>query len=199
MSWASKAWKRVTNSVSNVASSSAVKSATMAFANPLVYQDVVGARVAGGDVNANALAADPTKYSTSEWADLAAFNAALAAGAATGGATSALAYTSPAAAAAGAAPLGTVAGSVGGALAVGAGTYGAAAGTKQLTETGAPDAGTTPPDVNESNDPDLAAQFKRIRQGARALGRAGTIKYKGASKLGLGDQVLGDSLSLTGS
>lgn len=58
-----------------------------------------------------------------------------------------------------------------------------------------------PPDLADmyKNDPDTALQFARFRKAARALGRAGTIKSKGSSSLGMGDQVLGDQLSLVGS
>ena len=59
--------------------------------------------------------------------------------------------------------------------------------------------GDTPPDINEANDPLQAQQFQRIRKAARLLGRGGTIKNKSQSNLGLGDQVLGDQLSLIGS
>lgn len=58
--------------------------------------------------------------------------------------------------------------------------------------------GTTPPDVNEANDPNTAQQFLRIRKAGRALGRSGTIKNKSSSTLGLGEQLLGDQLSLIG-
>ena len=57
--------------------------------------------------------------------------------------------------------------------------------------------GEAPPTLNEANDPDLSAQFQRMRKAARALGRAGTIKYKGAGNLG-GSTSLGDPLALTG-
>lgn len=57
--------------------------------------------------------------------------------------------------------------------------------------------GEAPPTLNEGNDPELAAQFQRMRKAARALGRAGTIKYKGAGNLG-GSTSLGDPLALTG-
>lgn len=57
-----------------------------------------------------------------------------------------------------------------------------------------------PPDVNLANDPDTSAQFKRLRNAAKMLGRAGTFKNKGTNtSLGLGDTVLGDQLSLIGS
>jgi len=56
-----------------------------------------------------------------------------------------------------------------------------------------------PPDVNEANDPNAAQQFQRIRRAARALGRSGTIKSRSYSDLGLGEQLLGDQLSLIGS
>jgi hypothetical protein len=56
------------------------------------------------------------------------------------------------------------------------------------------------PGTNTQNDPEQQAQFQRMRRAARMLGRAGTIKYKGSgSSLGLGDQMLGDQLSLIGS
>jgi hypothetical protein len=58
---------------------------------------------------------------------------------------------------------------------------------------------TTPPDINEANDPDTAAQFQRIRKAARMLGRAGTIKNKSAQTLGGGadgEQTLGTQLAV---
>jgi hypothetical protein len=60
-----------------------------------------------------------------------------------------------------------------------------------------PDTGA-PPTINEANDPNLQDQFKRMRAAARALGRAGTIKYKGTDNLGYGS-TLGSGLSLSGS
>jgi hypothetical protein len=54
-----------------------------------------------------------------------------------------------------------------------------------------------PPDVNEANDPRMAEQFQRLRKAARGLGRAGTIKFKGAANLG-GTDSLGDALALQG-
>ena len=57
----------------------------------------------------------------------------------------------------------------------------------------------TPPDIAYANDPDTSAQFQRFRKSARMLGRAGTMKYKGSgSSLGLGEQMLGDQMSLIG-
>ena len=53
------------------------------------------------------------------------------------------------------------------------------------------------PTIDETNDPSLAAQFKRMRAAARALGRAGTIKNKGSSSLG-GDSPLGSNMTLQG-
>lgn len=54
------------------------------------------------------------------------------------------------------------------------------------------------PTIDETNDPNLAAQFKRMRAAARALGRAGTIKNKGAGTLG-DSAPLGSNMTLQGS
>jgi L-alanine-DL-glutamate epimerase-like enolase superfamily enzyme len=56
-----------------------------------------------------------------------------------------------------------------------------------------------PPDVNLANDPNQAQQFQRLRKAAMKLGRAGTIKYKGSSTLGLGETLLGDQMQLMSS
>lgn len=177
-------------------------------ANPLIAQDIMGAALGGalsrGADPRTALQA-PTAavtggYKTQDYMDLAAFNAALVAGAATGGATSALMYSSPAAVGI-AAPLGTVAGSVGGALAAGAGTY-------ALAQTGAnaiggntfapSGSGETPPspDTMEANDPNTAQQFQRLRKAARALGRYGTIKRGTTGMLGDAGGLVGTEMAL---
>lgn len=198
--------KGLFNKVSNAVSNAADNPAFAAFANPLIYQDVAGAAftgaaVRGQDPMAAGLAAPGSLArggSAGEWMDLAAFNAALLGGAAGGAAfgagsigSSALGgqfILAPTAAGIGAA--GAAAGATAG--------YTLAAQSDADYPTGDTGSGTAPPDINESNDPDLAAQFKRIRKGARMLGRAGTIKYKGAANLGSG-QTLGDDLALQGS
>lgn len=175
------------------------------LANPLVAQDIMGAAFAGSLargadaktalMNAGGASGDlASGGSSGQWSDLLAFNAALATGAAGGAAL----------------PLGASAAIPGSALAgVGAG---AAAGALAMPLAAGADArysglmggnqsqAEAPPDVNEANDPAMAAQFKRLRKAARSLGRAGTFKNKGAgTSLGLGDSVLGDQLSLIGS
>jgi len=81
----------------------------------------------------------------------------------------------------------------------GAAILGGAALAKELRNSQQEETTSAPPDVNAANDPRLAEQFKRQRRAARMLGRAGTIKSKGASSsLGLGDSILGDSMSLMG-
>ena len=179
--------------------------------NPLVAQDIAGAAFAGSLSrgadgrtalsNAGGASADlASGVSGTQWADLAAFNAALIAGAATGGAAGG-AFVSPA---------GTLYGASGGAALAGAGAGGAAyLGTNQIAQNQSGDytgslsrrsSAEAPPDVNEANDPNSAAQFTRLRKAARSLGRAGTFKNKGTgTSLGLGDSVLGDQLSLIGS
>ena len=135
--------------------------------------------------------------------DLAAFNAALAAGAVGGALTGGVAYASPSAAAIGASPIAAVPGSVGGATAIGAAAYaGFQSAANAMGGGSSYGTGESPPtpDVVAANDPNQAAQFQRTRKAARALGRAGTFKFKGAnSSLGLGDQMLGDQLALIGS
>jgi hypothetical protein len=86
------------------------------------------------------------------------------------------------------------------ALAAGAGIQGQEALRQQAAEERAANA---PPDINEFNDPDTAAQFQRIRKAARMLGRSGTIKNKGKSAsvqtLGGGadgEQTLGTQLAV---
>lgn len=65
----------------------------------------------------------------------------------------------------------------------------------------APPGGTnidSPPTIDETNDPNLTDQFKRMRAAARGLGRAGTFSRRDrAATLGL-DAPLGSSMSLTG-
>lgn len=53
------------------------------------------------------------------------------------------------------------------------------------------------PTIDETNDPNLPAQFRRMRAAARALGRAGTIKAKGTT-LGGDPSALGAGLTLQG-
>ena len=71
---------------------------------------------------------------------------------------------------------------------------GSVAGATLSTMGGAPEAGI-PPDVNYANDPEAAMQFKRLRRAAALLGRAGTIRAKGASNLG-STQPLGTDMAL---
>jgi hypothetical protein len=136
------------------------------------------------------------------WGDLASFNAALLAGAATGGLTSGVAWASPASAALGVSPLYAVPGSVGLGVGVGAATYAGTQALANMDGSDAPPEASAPPDLQQmyANDPATQSQFQRLRRAARMLGRAGTIKYKGSgSSLGLGDGMLGDQLSLIGS
>ena len=178
------------------------------LASPLIAQDIAGAAF-GGALSRGAdirtafqkSAVSPASLigggSSQEWKDLAAFNAAIAAGAATGGLSSSLVYTSPAALS----PIGTVAGSVTGALAAGGAAYAGGQALANVNTTESYDT-PSPPDVQDmyKNDPQQAQQFQRLRKAARMLGRAGTIKYKGSSQsLGMGEGALGDSLSLIGS
>lgn len=77
--------------------------------------------------------------------------------------------------------------------------YGGTQATQMLQPV--PSAAETPPDLADmyANDPNTSAQFSRLRKSARMLGRAGTFKNKGsASALGLGEQILGDQMSLIG-
>lgn len=181
------------------------------FVSPLIAQDVAGAKAMSGADARTALAApgqaaaDPYGYTQDNWQNLAAFNAALLAGAA-GGAIG------------GAAQLGLAGGATGGAsfglgatgALIGAGLAGTAAyaGLSDFAHksgtNGQPQGAETPPDIasmyaNDPNGGDLSAQFQRMRKSARMLGRAGTIKYKGSgTSLGLGEQMLGDQMSLIG-
>ena len=206
MSWGG--WKKIGEAAKSAVSNPAVAM----FANPLIAQDVMGSAFAGsmarGADSRNALAASQaapgslaTGGSAGEWADLAAFNAALLAG----GAGGALAAGASIPAGFGASGFGMTAGTSAalGATA-GASAYGASSALAQQAKAdyataGGSGGGMAPPDVNEANDPAQAQQFLRIRKAARLLGRGGTIKNKSTSSLGLGDQVLGDQLSLIGS
>lgn len=195
-----KYYKRFEGAVKDAADNPYVKAGAMTFANPLAAQDLFGAQFANsGDFHGSVvgMTEDPSKYSSKDWQDLGAFNAALVAGAVTGGLATA---GTPFAASLG---LGMAPGS---AAFLGAGV---GAGTLALANTGTAayraykkeeDVDVSaPPDVNAANDPRLAEQFKRQRRAARMLGRAGTIKSKGvSSSLGLGDSILGDSMSLMG-
>lgn len=71
---------------------------------------------------------------------------------------------------------------------------GSVAGATMSTMGGAPEAGI-PPDVNYANDPEAQMQFKRLRRAAALLGRAGTIRAKGAANLG-STQPLGTDMAL---
>jgi hypothetical protein len=187
------------------------------FVSPLIAQDIAGSAFAGAlshgaDVRtafqsaATSIPELASGGSSQQWTDLAIFNAALATGAFAGGATSGLMYASPASASvmgtAGA--LGVVPGSVALGLGAGAAAYAGSQYVSSITgrDEGGDGNASSPPDVQQmtANDPDSGAQFQRLRKAARMLGRAGTIKYKGSgTSLGLGDQMLGDQLSLIGS
>jgi hypothetical protein len=181
-------------------------SAMAYFANPLAMQNVSGSAVMGATLRGQdpalaALAAPGSLVaggSSGEWADLAAFNAALVAGAAGGAAAG---YVNPLAAALG----GTTATQAvaTGALAGGAAALGgyplAYQATADYPVSDGGSSGAPPPDINEANDPATAAQFQRIRKAARMLGRAGTIKNKSAQTLGGGadgGQTLGTQLAV---
>jgi hypothetical protein len=190
--WSPKKW--VSKGTSAVKESGALSY----FINPLVYQDVVGSALMGGADTRGALAAgaNPGGYARENPYDLAAFNAALIAGAAGG----AMLSPSLAGGTAGLAFTGT--GSIGAPLAAGALAGGAAyAGGAAISNANQANrsAPTAPPDVNLANDPNQAQQFQRLRKAAMKLGRAGTIKYKGSSTLGLGETLLGDQMQLTSS
>lgn len=224
-----KHWNKITNEVrdigrqasSNLADledSGGTAAALGLFANPLIAQDIMGSAFAGalsrgadartaftqaGQSNATILSPNNPE----QWKDLAAFNAALVAGAATGGAAGTLFGTSGAAfAAPGALTMGSAtaagAAAVGAGALVGGGMYAGTQALRGVTGSNSGDQGELPPDLASTyaNDPNTAAQFQRLRKASRALGRAGTFKNKGAgTSLGLGDSVLGDQLSLIGS
>ena len=215
-----RTWNRVTESVRDTARQASgnvdALGNTIAqtpgldyFINPLIAQDIAGAAFGGSlargaDVrtafaNASGASGDLVSGGSSgQWADLATFNAALVAGAAGGAAlTLGTGAAIPGSALAGAG-VGTAAGALAMPMAAGAdanysgGRFGQG-GNQSNAE--------TPPDLAAmfANDPDTSAQFQRLRKSARMLGRAGTIKYKGSgSSLGLGEQMLGDQMSLIG-
>ena len=177
---------------------SGVATAAEVFANPLIAQDIMassfGGKLSRGADTRTAFATSTDSgniaataagqgNSQTNW-DLAAFNAALAAGAV--GYPTALGMTGNLA------PLaatGLAAGTT--ALAYGAtqSLANAAGGSGQDLEAG------IPPDVNYANDPEAQMQFKRLRRAAALLGRAGTIRAKGAANLG-STQPLGTDMAL---
>lgn len=220
-----KTWKRVTGEVKDIARQASENVGDLGrtvsqtpgldyLINPLIAQDIAGAAFGGSLMRgadartalANASGASGDLIaggSSGQWADLAAFNAALlggaAAGAAPAGAAAGFGWTP---AVSGSAWTGAAAGTAAGALAMplAAGTEAKYSGGLFGSQTNSGGSAEAPPDVNYANDPNTAAQFQRLRKASRALGRAGTFKNKGAnSALGLGDSVLGDQLSLIGS
>jgi len=191
-------WGKITGGVKKI-----IRPAATYLANPLVAQDVFGSAFvsSGGDANAGLSAtADPTSYAKENPMDLLAFNAALVAGAAGG----AVAYGVPLSAGAASGGVGSLsAGGLASMTAVPGGVLAGSAAYSGLRKAGLKDqpvdGAEIPPDLLDmyKNDPAMAAQFMRQRKAARALGRAGTIKAKGAPSLG-GDQPLGTQLALTG-
>ena len=191
-------WKKIGNGFRKAAPAAATY-----FANPLAAQDIFGSAFlgSGGDVGAATSATgDPLTYASTNPKDLAAFNAALLAGAAGGAGV----YGAGLSAGAASGGIGSL--SAGGLSAIGAtaGTAAAAGSYSAMRDAGLKDSTPSgaegiPPDLMDmyKNDPERAKQFMRLRKSAAMLGRAGTIKAKGSSSLG-GDQPLGTNLALTG-
>lgn len=208
--------KQASSNLADLEDSGGTAAALGMFANPLIAQDIMGSAFGGalargadtrtaftqaGQSNATILSGNNPE----QWKDLAAFNAALLAGAATGGiAGGALGAggLAPSVAAL-STPAWTGAAAAGAGLAAGAAGYAGIQSARGVLDVGGNNqpGAETPPDIASmyANDPDISAQFSRMRKSARMLGRAGTIKYKGSgSSLGLGEQMLGDQMSLIG-
>jgi hypothetical protein len=193
-------WNKITNVVKKTVSNPV----TSTFINPLISQNIMGSAFSGaamrGQDPAMAALAAPGSLasggSSGEWADLAAFNAALLGGAAGGVGVAGFGTT----ASGGLLTSAQAAGIVGASAATGAvAAYPLAYQATADYPVAGSSSGSPPPDINEANDPATAAQFQRIRKAARMLGRAGTIKNKSAQTLGGGadgGQTLGTQLAV---